>query len=54
MKKLNFLDKLKNEKTLKIVEPSEEISNSYIIKSEKCIQVAKLAFNAGIYENAVS
>jgi len=54
MKKSNFLIKLKKEESLKLVEPSEEISKSYLIKSDKCIQVAKLAYEAGIYENAVS
>lgn len=54
MKESDFLSKLKKEKVMEIVESSEEISKSYLIKSEKCIQVAKLAFNAGIYENAVS
>ena len=54
MKKSNFLNKLKVEESLKLVEPSEEISKSYLIKSDKCIQVAKLAYDAGIYENAVS
>jgi len=54
MKKSNFLNKLKTEKSLKLVDPSEEISKSYLIKSDKCIQVAKLAYGAGIYENAVS
>lgn len=54
MKKLNFLAKLKSEELLKLVEPSDEISKSYLIKSDKCIQVAKLAYDAEIYENAVS
>lgn len=54
MKKSNFLNKLKEEEKLKLVEPSEEISKSYLIKSDKCIQVAKLAYEAGIYENSVS
>ncbi len=53
MKKLNFLDKLKDEQNLKLVESSDEISKSYLIKSENCARVAKLAFNDGIYENAV-
>lgn len=53
MKKSNFLSKLKAEKLLMSVEPSEEISKSFLIKSDKCIQVAKLAYEAGIYENAV-
>ncbi|HII15848.1 MAG TPA: HEPN domain-containing protein [Nanoarchaeota archaeon] len=54
MKNSNFLNKLKKENALGLVEPSDEISESYLIKSDKCIRVAKLAYNAGIYENAVS
>ncbi len=54
MKKSNFLSKLKKENSLKLVEPSLEISDSYLSKSEKCIKVAKLAYEAGIYENAIS
>ena len=54
MKKSNFLNKLKQKEVLELVEPSEEISKSYLIKSDKCIRVAKLAYDAGIYENAVS
>ena len=54
MKKSNFLTKLRKKDSLKLVEPSEEISKSYLIKSDKCIRVAKLAYEAEIYENAVS
>ena len=54
MKNLKFLSKLKNEKSLKLVEPSDEISKAYLIKSDKCLQVSRLAFEAEIYENAVS
>lgn len=54
MKKPDFLAKLKAEESLKLVEPSEEISRSYLTKSDKCMQVARLAYNAGIYENAIS
>ncbi|MBN2042615.1 MAG: HEPN domain-containing protein [Candidatus Aenigmarchaeota archaeon] len=54
MKKSVFLNKLKAKESLKLVEPSEEISKSYLIKSDKCIRVARLAYEAGIYENAVS
>ncbi len=48
------MNKLKVDGSLKLVELSEEISKSYLIKSEKCIKVAKLAYEAEIYENAVS
>ena len=34
MKKLNFLTRLKDEELLILVEPSEEISKSYLIKRE--------------------
>jgi len=54
MKKLNFLDKLKEDGNLKLVEPSNEISKSFLVKSENCIRVAKLAYNEDIYENSVS
>ncbi len=54
MKASDFLNKLKKENSLKLIEPSEEISKSYLIKSEKCIKVAELAYNAKIYENAIS
>ncbi|MFT4305248.1 MAG: HEPN domain-containing protein [Candidatus Woesearchaeota archaeon] len=54
MKKLNFLDKLKKDGNLKLIETSNEISKSFLVKSENCIRVAKLAYNEGIYENSVS
>ena len=54
MKKSNFLNKLKGECSLKLVETSEEIAASYLIKTDKCIKVAELAYRAEIYENAVS
>ena len=54
MKDLEFLNKLLKEKTLEKIESSEDIAKAYLIKSEKCILVAELAFNAGIFENAIS
>ncbi len=54
MKIPNFLNRLKKENSLKLVEPSEEIFKSYLVKSEKCIKVAELAYNSEIYENAIS
>lgn len=54
MKRPDFLSKLKKRGSLNLVEPSDEISRSYLIKSDKCLRVAKLAYEAGIYENAVS
>ena len=54
MKSLDFLHKLKQEGKLETVDPSHEISQAYLIKSEKCTIAAKAVFNAGVYENAVS
>ena len=54
MKNLDFLNKLKAEGKLEIVELSEHISNSYLIKSNKCTIAAKAVFDVGVYENAVS
>ncbi|MEK6948240.1 MAG: HEPN domain-containing protein [Nanoarchaeota archaeon] len=51
---ITFLNKLKDEGSLIIIEPSEEISISYSLKSDNCIKVAELAFDAGIYENSIS
>lgn len=54
MKDLDFLNKLKCEHKLEIVEQSEQMSLSYEKKAQECREVAKLAFNAGYYESAVS
>ena len=39
---LGFLRKLSKEGKLKIVEPSDNISKSYTIKSENCLRAAKV------------
>ncbi|HLD10737.1 MAG TPA: HEPN domain-containing protein [Candidatus Nanoarchaeia archaeon] len=54
MKNSNFLNELKEKRNLELIEISEEISKSYLIKSEKCKAAAKAVFDAGIYENAIS
>ena len=54
MKDSGFLMKLKEEGKLKLVDESEDISKSYLIKSEKCMKVAKLAYEANIFENSIS
>jgi|GEM_PF-2716851 hypothetical protein len=54
MKKLNFLNRLKGEKKLELIDKSEQISFSYMLKSKECIAVATLAFNAGYYESTVT
>ncbi|MEK6913545.1 MAG: HEPN domain-containing protein [Nanoarchaeota archaeon] len=54
MKEINFLRKLKREGKLELVNPSEEIKLSYLIKAENCFKSAKLLFQNQLYENSVS
>jgi uncharacterized protein (UPF0332 family) len=54
MKKQSFLSKLKKEGKLELVEPSEEICNSYVEKAENCLKSAKLLLQNNLYENSVS
>jgi uncharacterized protein (UPF0332 family) len=53
MKKWDFLVRLKLEEKLRINEPSEEISRSYLAKSGNCIKSAKILLNEGLYENSI-
>ena len=48
-----FLNKLKNEEKLELVEPSEDISNSYSEKSANCLKSAKLLLQNNLYENSI-
>lgn len=54
MKNLSFLIKLQKEGKLKIVEPSEEIKESYIEKSESNLVSAKILFDNNKLEESVS
>jgi len=54
MKKIGFLDKLKKEGKLELVEPSEEIKKSYIEKSESNLVSAKILFDNGKLEESVA
>jgi len=54
MKKINFLKKLRKEGKLELIEPSEEIKSSYLIKSENCFKSAKILFQNQLYENSTS
>lgn len=54
MKKNNFLNKLKIEGKLELVEPNEEVCESYLEKSDNCLASAKLLLNNELYENSVS
>ena len=48
-----FLNKLKNEKKLDLVEPSENISDSYSEKSANCLKSAKLLLQNNLFENSI-
>ncbi len=54
MKKVNFLAKLAKEKKLELVEPSEEIKESYIRKSESNLISAKILLNNNRLEESVA
>ena len=54
MKKLSFLDKLKGEGKLELVEPSEEICASYVEKANDCLKSAKLLSENDLFENSIS
>lgn len=48
-----FLNKLKKEKKLSLVEPSEEICDSYSEKSANCLKSAKLLLQNNLFENSI-
>jgi len=48
-----FLNKLKEEEKLELVEPSEDICNSYSEKSANCLKSAKLLLLNNLYENSI-
>ena len=48
-----FLNKLKKEKKLDLVEPSENICDSYSQKSSDCLKSAKLLLQNNLYENSI-
>lgn len=53
MKDLDFLNKLKKERKLELVEMSEQMSASYEKKSQESGQVAKLAFENKYFESTI-
>ena len=54
MKKIQFLIKLKEEGKLELVEPSDNLKESYLSKSESHFEAAKLLLNAKKVEESVS
>jgi len=53
MKKISFLIKLKKEEKISVVEPSLDICDSYINKSNNSLKSAKILFENGQYEDSV-
>lgn len=53
MRKIIFLAKLVREGKLKLVEPSEELKQSYLIKSESNLISAKILLNSNRLEESV-
>ena len=54
MRELNFLNNLRKQGKLNLIEPSNEISVSYINKSNKCLKSAKILLKNELYENSIS
>jgi len=54
MKKINFLIRLKKEGKLGIIEPSEEVTESYLQKSESHFEAAKILLASEKLEESVS
>lgn len=54
MKKVNFLNKLKKDKKLELVEPSEIIRDSYILKSYSNLISSKILLESNQLEEAVA
>ncbi|MAG60273.1 DNA-binding protein [archaeon] len=51
--KNKFLNKLKKEKKLELVEPSNDICDSYSEKSANCLKSGKLLLENNLYENSI-
>jgi uncharacterized protein (UPF0332 family) len=54
MNELTFLKKLKKKKVIELVEPSEEMKLSYLIKAENCLKSARILLTSQLYENSTS
>ncbi len=48
-----FLNKLKKEGKLELVEPSDDICSSYSEKSAHCLKAAQLLLQHNLYENSI-
>ncbi|UZE94173.1 MAG: HEPN domain-containing protein [Candidatus Pacearchaeota archaeon] len=54
MKTQSFLNEIRKEGKLELVEPSEEICISYLEKADNCFEPAKILMQNKLYENSIS
>ncbi len=54
MKEIIFLKKLRKTGRLEIVEPSDEVKSSYLLKAENCLKSSKILYQNELYENSIS
>lgn len=54
MRRLDFLRRLRDERKLELVEPSEDIAASYIIKSSNALHAADILAHASLFEESIS
>ena len=54
MKEIIFLKKLRKTRRLELVEPSDEMKSSYLLKAENCLKSSKILYQNQLYENSTS
>jgi len=54
MKEIIFLKKLRKTRKLELVEPSDEMKSSYLLKAENCLKSSKILYQNQLYENSTS
>ncbi|MDO9537326.1 MAG: HEPN domain-containing protein [Thermoplasmata archaeon] len=53
MRKSSFLSRLKADRILELVEPSEEICSSYLKKADDCLRSSRLLLENELFENSI-
>lgn len=54
MREIIFLKKLRKAGRLELVEPSDEMKSSYLLKAENCLKSSKILYQNQLYENSIS
>lgn len=54
MKRIKFIEKLIEEEKIRIVNSSDEISNSYLEKSQNSLKAAKILYAQNLFEESIS